>query len=397
MNYHITKRTLLDCAELRKLQVAELEAQQLEGNGPFTKRDRGLVMFNPSVAVAQFQNGAAPVTKLLPIALMAKWAKLSEEEGIAITFTDRGVQLECGGYSIARAHFYEPPGIVGNRAFHYGDCGPPLRLVAASNTFDLETRPDPARSKELCQQGAKARKRAALAKVFARLKANFKNVHAHCRSEANGIRDARKVLASIPPEAAVALSRRIRAIRRLVRAMLKPPFAVPSWAAPDHALSIHRALEELRIVKNERDSYAPPKRYDKWTVRGARSLGISPARYAQQQCEKYGNPRYLLPHEVRGPKWQKLREAVEREERHVRGVLEHALRAHLASQGWHREAAYGLVSWSHGWQEKLCGYSRARVLVRRWPDRRRELAQQFNDAFHDAKAALTELRKCQSR
>lgn len=117
---------------------------------------------------AQLQNGSAPVTKILPVALMAKWAKLSQQDDFGIAFTPQGVLLECGGHSFARAHFFEPHEIGDTRSFQFADVGEPLRLVACTYTFELETQPDAARIKHLRQQVGRARKRAVLKKKFAR-------------------------------------------------------------------------------------------------------------------------------------------------------------------------------------------------------------------------------------
>lgn len=361
INYIISKRAILDCAKARKLQVLELEREQVKQHTPHRRSRSVPPAYNTSFAVAQFQNGAAPVIKILPVALMAKWAKLSQQEDIGITFTPQGVLLECGGRSFARAHFFEPHEIGDNRSFQFADVGEPLRLVAGTDTFELETQPDAARIKHLRQQAGRARKRAALKKKFAKAKAALLSVHAQCRAESGEVRKGRTHLGAVSMPVALSVARRVHAVRRFIRATLKAPFEVPSWMTnANHVSSIQQALEAFHHAREARDSYEPRKRHHQQTGRGT--------------------------------KWRKLHEAVELEERKVRGLMEQVLRVHLASQGWHTTACHALVSWSPGWRSHLCKYSRARVAVRQWPMNSLKLRVRFNDAFHVAKDALQKLK-----
>ncbi|MBX7210658.1 MAG: hypothetical protein K1X78_20290 [Verrucomicrobiaceae bacterium] len=360
-NYIIKKQAILDCAEARKLQVLEREREQLMKRNLLTRSRSLPPMLNTSVAVTQFQNGSAPVTKILPIALMAKWAKLTQQDDIGIGFTSQGVLLECGGRTFARVHFFEPQRIGDRHPFQFADVGDTIRLVAGKDTFELETPPDAKRIKHLRQQVGQARKRAAMEKKFAKARAALLMVHAQCRAESGQVRKARKLLGAIPLPVALSIAQRVRSTRRFIRATLKAPFVVPSWVkTADHISSIQQALDGLHEAQQARDSYKPRNRRHK-------QMG-------------------------RGVKWRKLQAAVELEERKVLGSLEQALRVHLASQGWHANACHALISWTPGWRSHLCNYSRARVSVRRWKDNRRKLKERFNDAFHHAQDALQKLK-----
>lgn len=360
-NYIIKKQAILDCAEARKLQVLEREREQLMKRNLLTRSRSLPPMLNTSVAVTQFQNGSAPVTKILPIALMAKWAKLTQQDDIGITFTPQGVLLECGGRSFARAHFFEPQRIGDRYSFQFAEVGEPLRLVAGKDTFELETPPDAKRIQHLRRQVGQARKQAAMKKKLAKAKAALLAVHAQCRVESRQVRKARKLLGLISLPVALSIAQRVRSTRRFIRATLKAWFVVPSCVMnADHVSSIQQALDGLHKAQQARDSYKPRNR----------------------RHQQMGS----------GVKWRKLQAAVELEERRVLGLMEQALREHLASQGWHANTCHALISWTPGWRSHLCNYSRARVCLRRWKDNSRKLKERFNDAFHHAQNALQKLK-----